>query len=988
MTTHPTPQRRATTDNRLFISYSRADSVFVHSLYDHLAQDHDVGAWVDWEDIPPSAEWMAEIKRGIDSADAFAFIITPRSLSSSVCAEELAHAVSGGKRLLPIVLEEPHGITVPDALAKLNWIMARTDAERRTAAAELAQALLTDLPALRMHARLLVRAREWLATGREPSYLLRGTDLDDAQRWLSAVSPNGPFPSAEHREYLLASQQAQRAETQRWQQLYRQAQARLLAAQSELLRAQDVRRIELSALLAAASLRIEPTVQASQSLQQGLRLLPPRVAMTLTLPDRGVDDLAATPDGKWLLTAGSRIVGAQDTWSAATAASYDTGRSTSTAQALHLSPDAALLAVCGYRDADIMVLSVPQLSPVGRLHHPSEVTAVSWLPHTSHLITACADRRLRRWDPATATVITDLPTPGATVAVACSPDGDALACAAADGTLAVLDLPVGQLRWSQALGARLTDLCFSPDGRRIATAGWDQQGRVFDATCGEPQSAVHHSAVVTRVRFSPDGELLATASDDGTAAVMTVVAGEVIARLEPHGGVFEPTFSPDGRWLATHGFSILAQVWDIAEQTEIARIPGTGLANAVAFTPDGAQLAVARPDGVDTVRLDRDSPDIPLRHGLRLQCAAFDAAGRIAALAPGNSTVEVADLTDGHRIARFTADIDIEFMQVSSDGAMVLTQADATGVLTAWETATGRVLWRTDPDEQLRRATLSDCGRYVLVCPFYPQTTVNLMCGADGSFLATLPHSGVFAPCFSPDGEHFLTTTDNDIALRRTVDGTVVRTVTHSAEVMGTAFSPDGSQLAAIAKDGAVNVWACSTGQQFLHVDHDGEHPVALAISGDGRWLATAGTTNVCVWDAANAQQVHQFPVEAATEYLRFTPDNAFVAAGSRDERARIWSLTDGAETACISTNGEVFTLQFSHDGEYVLIEHCKTQRYRTAWRWRPADLLTLAEASVTRTLTPQEWTQTVGGDMPMPLAAASHSDPQNADDAAVEPIR
>ncbi|HUO36771.1 MAG TPA: TIR domain-containing protein [Mycobacterium sp.] len=963
----------AATSNRLFVSYSRTDAAFVRWLCGALREAHGIDAWVDWEDIPPTAEWMAEIERGIDSADAFAFVISPRSLASKVCAQELAHAVSAGKRLLPVVAEAPGSAEVPASLARLNWIFARDDAERPVAVQGLAEALVTDLPALRMHARLLVRAREWLAAARDPSYLLRGADLDDAQRWLSAVGVNGPFPSPEHHEYLVASQQAQRAETERWRRLYRQAQARLLAAQSELLRAQDATRLELSVLLAAASLRTEPTLQAAQSLQQGLRLLPPRGALAVRHADGRINDLAFTPDGRWLLTAGDDgSVRAHDVVVARTHATHDTG---GRAMALRLSAGAGLVAVAGYRDARVTLLAVPALEPVARLEHPTEVTALCWLPDAEHLVTAGADGRLRLWEAGSGAVSAEEPAAGVVRALACSGDGLALACAAADGALTMLDLPSRRLRWQQALGAELLDVAFSPDGRRVATGGWDLQARVFDAASGEPQCAVSHAQVVTQVCFSPDGQHLASASDDGIAAVLDIGRGEVIARLTPQGGVLCCTFSPDGRWLATTGLGSLAQVWDIATQDEVARNPGDSGANALAFHPDGSQLCVARWARADSVRLSSDGNDAPLRHGLRLQCAAFDPDGRVAALAPGDGTVRVVDLVSGRRLARFAVEGDIEFMQVSGDGARVLTQADLR--LRAWDASCGRALWECRSDEFSPWADASRCGRYVLteasaVGRVIRPAQARVLNAADGTLVATVPHTGPFPPRFSRDGERVLTTGEEEVFLWRSRDGAPLRTFQHGGDAMDIGFSNDGTRIAGSANDGCVRVWHSDTGEELLRLDHGGDYVAALAFSSNDRWLASTDKTSVRVWDAATGAQVHRFDVEGGVDCVSFTPDSAFVAAGSRDQRARIWALADGAEAACITHDGETFEMQFCHAGRYVLVEHMRgARRHRTAWRWRADDLLALADASVTRALTEEEWQQSVG-DMPMPRGTTS----------------
>ena len=38
--------------------------------------------WVDWEDIPPTAEWMREVEVAIEGADTFVFVLSPDSLKS------------------------------------------------------------------------------------------------------------------------------------------------------------------------------------------------------------------------------------------------------------------------------------------------------------------------------------------------------------------------------------------------------------------------------------------------------------------------------------------------------------------------------------------------------------------------------------------------------------------------------------------------------------------------------------------------------------------------------------------------------------------------------------------------------------------------------------------------------------------------------------------------------------------------------------------
>jgi TIR domain len=88
-----------------FISYSRKDTDFVRRLYAALEQ-HGLEGWVDWEGIPPADDWLRKVYAAIESADAFVFVMSPDSLSSVVCADEVAHAVKHNKRLIPVVVRE------------------------------------------------------------------------------------------------------------------------------------------------------------------------------------------------------------------------------------------------------------------------------------------------------------------------------------------------------------------------------------------------------------------------------------------------------------------------------------------------------------------------------------------------------------------------------------------------------------------------------------------------------------------------------------------------------------------------------------------------------------------------------------------------------------------------------------------------------------------------------------------------------------------
>ncbi len=203
---------KSNTETKVFISYSRRDKEFVLKLNEAVST-HGIDTWVDWENIPLTADWWSEIRLGIENADAFAFVISPDSLNSEVCGREVQTAVDNNKRLIPILHRDPQkGDPMPEKISSHNWIYMRDDAELTANVPQMLTAINTDLGFVRTHTRLLERALEWERASKNASFHLQGDDLQNAENWLQSAGNKQPKPTALHIEYIQASR---RATTQR-----------------------------------------------------------------------------------------------------------------------------------------------------------------------------------------------------------------------------------------------------------------------------------------------------------------------------------------------------------------------------------------------------------------------------------------------------------------------------------------------------------------------------------------------------------------------------------------------------------------------------------------------------------------------------------------------------------------------------------------------------------------------------------------------------
>ena len=207
-----------------FISYSRKDKDFVSTLYAAFERSQK-NIWVDWNNIPLTSDWWAEIEKGIEGADTFVFVISPDSIASEVCTKEIDHAVLHNKRLFPIVRRDATNFQVGnDAHKKIqqhNWLMFREQDDFESAFKTLTETISLDLDHLHSHTRLLVRAIEW-GKGRSDSLLLRGDDLARAERWLGESEGKDPQPTELQETYIKNSREAEDARA-RAEQILRDA---------------------------------------------------------------------------------------------------------------------------------------------------------------------------------------------------------------------------------------------------------------------------------------------------------------------------------------------------------------------------------------------------------------------------------------------------------------------------------------------------------------------------------------------------------------------------------------------------------------------------------------------------------------------------------------------------------------------------------------------------------------------------------------------
>jgi WD40 repeat protein len=196
-------------DAETFISYSHLDREFAFGLRDELRR-REKSVWIDEDGIPPADLWADDIKRAIEGADAYVFVISPESVKSRYCLEELEYADSLHKRILPVNYHAVPRNDLPSLISARQFIPARGgfDPASGECVAQLLTAIDTDLVWVKQHTEWGQKAGEWERREKNRSYLLSGTELHDAEKWRDGQSEKDPEPTKLQLDFIRASRAA------------------------------------------------------------------------------------------------------------------------------------------------------------------------------------------------------------------------------------------------------------------------------------------------------------------------------------------------------------------------------------------------------------------------------------------------------------------------------------------------------------------------------------------------------------------------------------------------------------------------------------------------------------------------------------------------------------------------------------------------------------------------------------------------------------
>lgn len=460
-------------------------------------------------------------------------------------------------------------------------------------------------------------------------------------------------------------------------------------------------------------------------------------------------------------------------------------------------------------------------------------------------------------------------------------------------------------------GSGFHSFAFSPDGKTFVSF-WDNKLIDWDATRWARRQEMDFYEG-RDPQFSPDGKMLF-----------------VTEGVRPKGKLVYDTAT----WKETKPPAEVRAGWDLGRDGLVGFAPATKGGTLYQVNEIGAKVlrdatgkevvrfTYLRPDGVTPMSYSRDgkyaagsSDDNDLRlwsmetgkelhryqdtrHVGGVTAVAFALGGKTVVTAGYDGTVRFWDAGTGKPGKRLPQNkAHVRTIAVSPDGKVLATsyQDEEDATIHLWSVTTGKAIRSIGEGGGARLISFAPDGKTVAASPWGQKEMVFYDVATGKRTGETGGKGWVSAFAYSADGK-LMALGHGDHPERIVLhDGKGTRTIAepHRNMIFELAFSSDASLLVS-SGDETARVWQTATGKLLHVLSPDKGEVKALALSPDGRLIATASAREnvVRLWSPATGKLLgvldgHRDPVEA----LAFASDGRRLASGSQDGTAVVWDV-------------------------------------------------------------------------------------------------
>lgn len=927
-----------------FISYAREDINIAERIVQALAED-DLNTWVDWKNIPKAEDWREGIFRGIEEADSFLFLISIDSVTSQVCNEEIDHALKNGKRIIPILIgntkdervyKNAHEITnnfifqhLKSEINRRNFIFCRENLDDFSQSIEqIKTTIRTDYEWLEKHTNLQLKALEWEKRNKKGG-LLSGAVLREAQELITLSGQKDPQPTDLQRLFVNESQKTESRNRNWILSISGIVIASLtflaLFANNQRLLALDNATTAQANLEVAQAAQVEAENQKATAIaneEEAKRQANLAIARSLILEAKSLN--SGSVEGRLIRgllgILSLKLSPSKDNLEEVQSISY-----TKAIQTIEFSSD--------------------------NINNYFDVEAIS--SDGKFTATTSSNGEFQLWDMKSGDRIqlSSIEINNTTF-TAFSPDNQYLAIGIGSSSednsgIQIYNMESKSNIRTIPMDAQEGPILFTSDSQYIATFGYINQGNrgfcVWNVLTGIAVNCILYGGL-----------------DGGNTAGATPLA-----------------ISPDGNFIATASKEDkTVKLWDVINKQELFSYTFNQFATSVIFSHDGKRLIFSGCNNVSSnnsvncttssmkvINIETLTEDFQMTHEGSMSPIAISPDDQFIASGSFGSddSVVIWNAVTGNQISQLEGTINTIALAFSPNSKYLATGGRSTQI---WETATGNLI------SELLEQTKYGNGHTIVFSPDsetliaseYPNIISVSKIGNPIEIIQITTGGGVYGVNYSSDGKLIALAEyyDQTVRVWDIEKGQEIFAKILNAPVFYTAFSPDNSLLAASSNDGTTRIWNINTGNQVLNVQADRDIS-PLIFSSDGNQITSGnhtwniitsqealgsnsnisniqaynssmyiyltGTTAFVV-DRNNGNEIQHKSYSGEITLATLSPNNQFAATSECKERdefrnckisiIHIWDISSGNEYPSLTYPGDVTSIHFSPDSNYI----------------------------------------------------------------------
>jgi WD40 repeat protein len=280
---------------------------------------------------------------------------------------------------------------------------------------------------------------------------------------------------------------------------------------------------------------------------------------------------------------------------------------------------------------------------------------------------------------------------------------------------------------------------------------------------------------------------------------------------------------------------------------------------------------------------------------------------------------------------------DVKAVAFSPDGK-ILVVAGTDRIIRFWEPATGKEFCQLiGHEDAVTSLAFSADGKFLASGGY--DSSVHLWDVSNGKALKkfNVEFGWVTALAFSPDAKALAVGgRQRALQVRDIATGQELWKMHRPMWITSLVYSKDGKTLISANKavfnrtiDDGLRLWDAATGQEVAKLDGHKGNVHALALTPDGKILASAGSDRtIRLWDLVDKKETTKIEGHLASVYtLGFATDGQTLASGSADGTIRLWESATGKERHSVTTaQGEVLAIALAPDGKTVASAHFQNQ--------------------------------------------------------------